>query len=1582
MPSFVLYVSLVMLSVVAPWCRASDALPANTAALPAGESLAWGREPVVAVSAKRSEIVLNGLWQFVPNQGDRPVMPQGGWGWMRVPGSWRTGGWPGVFGGMVAPGDAPAWKDFGEGEAVTAGWYQRPLRVPAEWAGRRILIDLERVSTDATVYLDGAVVGTVTWPTGRIDLSAVIKPGTEQQLTMLVLASSGAAEFTNFMGTATAQVTKVKANTLSRGLIGDVILSSLPQGPEISEVFVKPTVEGGTRMDLEVTVEGVSSAAKATLVATLLDMAGTKVGSYEAPVALAAVASQTLTAGWPVPNAKLWDLGQPNLYQVEVAIRGATVTDSQRVRFGFRQLRIDGRRFILNGTEIRFRPTLSSTNLYFPDVIREQFAERLRQGFNLIELWPGSVQRRGSDDYQDVVARVADEQGCFFTGILPHLGDHIDGKGLDAAAVKDALRPYRRLRNHPSIMMWGSSGNYFGHNTDQDPRNVGRRGFADSDPEYVKRAAFGNQGLAIYRAMDPTRPQFTHHGGDVGDLHTCNNYLNLMPMQEREEWLSAWSLTGTMPFWPVEFETPLNLSLERDRNNHESADTSEPLMSEYCASYFGERVYGQEPAAYRAQMVSGYEGAARWRFRAVSMNEAPAFQDLQVLNQRAVWRSWRTIGSTILPLPWHEGYAQRSVGREKVLSAPFVLGSRGPWTPSQNKDQRQDLPAAKALGGFDPQGAGGATLAYIAHLPSTDPASLVAKDHHVVAGAAVRKTILLINDERGERPWTASWTASCDGRTIGEGKQAGKLPPSGRSEVAISFAAPATATARATVSIAMTATIGDRPHSDRFDLQVYPVITPAATTVLTVDPEGATTAALAEVGVTATAWDGRPAPGRVVVIGRRALATPAARAFDLAAHLAAGGRIVVMAQERAWYEQGQGLRTAAWSSRRVFTVPTMQQHAVVAGLDDDDLRDWNGAGSGIDPTPAPVYEEESHGVPRHGWKWGNAGTVCGLALEKPHHGAWRPLLQCEFDLAFTPLLELPCGPGLMLWCTLDLEGRSKPDPAARLILRRLVDHAAGYAGEVPRREGAFLGNPELARSLRLSGDVSKVLPEDLRPVVIAPDAQVTDADLQAWIKRGGRALVLVNAETPRLGFTVRTEPACLGSLVPPTWPECRGLAASDLRLRNAAAMPLLGAAPAGGELAADGLLGRLAIGSGVAIVTTIDPQALPASEKSYFRLSQWRWARSLAQLAGNLGIAARLDDKAQLADLSHDAPRRLAGTWLMKAERPLPPAPTGKPYADTPTFSAALATEDSSSWWPMPVPGAWEKNPPQFDGAIWVRRHVDIPADWAGKKLIVELGPIDDHDQVWFQGQKIGGMGKENPDAWQTARSYSVAPNLVAAGSAVIAVRIFDWFGGGGFSAKSPADMRLRRADGQGQPLVIGGAWQARIEHSFPPAKSPGELLDPGIDALAKRWHEPAFDDSSWQTLLLPAMFEDAFANIDGAVWLRTTIEVPAQWAGRDLELGLGRIADQATVFVGGKELGRFAGTSDVVCRIPAALAKAGPMPIAIRVFNRQGPGGLLGTAGDVVLALPGNVAGSPWYERGYITDFNTGDDPFRYYRW
>jgi beta-galactosidase len=122
--------------------------PLQDAVLSADKMPRWGEESVTVISAARGEISLNGLWKFLPAEGPATRDPKVGWGYIKVPGNWKDGGT------LVARGQGDPWKTWKPDESPAA-WYERTIRVPADWKGRSILLDIDRVSTDAVVYVDG-----------------------------------------------------------------------------------------------------------------------------------------------------------------------------------------------------------------------------------------------------------------------------------------------------------------------------------------------------------------------------------------------------------------------------------------------------------------------------------------------------------------------------------------------------------------------------------------------------------------------------------------------------------------------------------------------------------------------------------------------------------------------------------------------------------------------------------------------------------------------------------------------------------------------------------------------------------------------------------------------------------------------------------------------------------------------------------------------------------------------------------------------------------------------------------------------------------------------------------------------------------------------------------------------------------------------------------------------------------------------------------------------------------------------------------------------------------------------------------
>jgi len=111
---------------------------------------------------------------------------------------------------------------------------------------------------------------------------------------------------------------------------------------------------------------------------------------------------------------------------------------------------------------------------------------------------------------------------------------------------------------------------------------------------------------------------------------------------------------------------------------------------------------------------------------------------------------------------------------------------------------------------------------------------------------------------------------------------------------------------------------------------------------------------------------------------------------------------------------------------------------------------------------------------------------------------------------------------------------------------------------------------------------------------------------------------------------------------------------------------------------------------------------------------------------------------------------------------------------------------DEGSWQTVKLPSMWEEHSNYTEDNVygWFRRELTIPADLKGKDIFINVGKIDDADETYFNGVKVGGMGQFPPDyvtAWDILRYYKVPHEIIHyGGKNSIAVRVFDGIIGGG----------------------------------------------------------------------------------------------------------------------------------------------------------------------------------------------------------
>ncbi len=264
---------------------------------------------------------------------------------------------------------------------------------------------------------------------------------------------------------------------------------------------------------------------------------------------------------------------------------------------------------------------------------------------------------------------------------------------------------------------------------------------------------------------------------------------------------------------------------------------------------------------------------------------------------------------------------------------------------------------------------------------------------------------------------------------------------------------------------------------------------------------------------------------------------------------------------------------------------------------------------------------------------------------------------------------------------------------------------------------------------------------------------------------------------------------------------------------------------------------------------------------------------------------------------------------------------------------------DDSNWEEIYAPAPWEDEGFNgYDGFAWYRKKFD------GHKLDKEasyslnLGFIDDADEVYVNGQLIGFTGKMPPHfktAYTMERKYLLPDNIINfSGYNTIAVRVFDVTHAGG--------------------IIDGRLGIFRFQ------KNPFLLINlQGIWSFATSMDDkPISHASDWKKIIVPDEWEhQGYRGYDGFAWYKRTFEWSEKLANENLILLLGKIDDFDKVYLNGKLIGStndhepfglsHSYMKNRAYKIPRELLKKGVNTIEVLVEDMGNIGGIYeGTIG------------------------------------
>ena len=404
--------------------------------------------------------------------------PTGGWD---VPAAQGTAcATPACVEQLFAKGDA-WWSYHG------VSWFVKTVTIPADWQGKNVRLDIARARLRLEVFVNRKLAGydlCMESPC-RFDLSPFIQPGQPNEIAIRITNPGGSRGFNDCPQTRWGKHWLPSGRDFA-GL--DTVNLVATDPVHVESLFVmNQQPAGGKRLQVIATITNPTNApVAAEFTAEILPVAGGKslyTESWKAEIP--AGGGNAASAVFAVSEAKLWDVGDPNLYACRLTMKAGTSRDEISSRFGFRVFEVkadaDGKScFYLNGKRFRHRSAIDFG--FYAHAGMFATAEQIKRNVAAVQAigHNGTNLHRHIGEYRMLDA--ADEAGLVMYEEPGGLHQWQIGAGgaIQAGTLADKViqekvrRMALRGRNHPSLLIHNLSNedNFWGPQREQALRTI------------------------------------------------------------------------------------------------------------------------------------------------------------------------------------------------------------------------------------------------------------------------------------------------------------------------------------------------------------------------------------------------------------------------------------------------------------------------------------------------------------------------------------------------------------------------------------------------------------------------------------------------------------------------------------------------------------------------------------------------------------------------------------------------------------------------------------------------------------------------------------------------------------------------------------------------------------------------------------------------------------------------------------------------------------------------------------------------------------------------------------------------------
>ena len=1257
--------------------------------------------------------------------------------------------------------DKKTWKKM-----KAYGLYELEFQTPA--GSGQVLLNIAGCQYKADIYLNGTKLGTQGVYTNRFyPVGELLNKG---GMNTLKIALQGFLEQRNMFGE-----DGFSSSTIHGGIVHDIKLITLE-----NDIFLRFT---GLRTDIKkgeavFTVCAYNYKKDETAAELNLVLLKNKSEILNRTVSVKLPPGQSSHAiTVPLKGLKLWEPETPELYTVTLKVldrQGKVLYAAMPAETGFREVAYSGKDFMLNGhVATLFGDSAARINLLmyqcageYPELIVKNLRAMGFTMTNILEFQTQAATLQAADKYGLMLMPVYRPDAEFIFQKYAHFSGLtiLEGKKIPAEEIEQFKQQFRDFTEYyalsPSVIGYARFFNWLCDcEKAYNPHLAGR-----CEKNSSEKADFADMILEESKKIDPSKINYYHHAGGRGPVYTHNRYWSSgVPLQEKCDFMKLWAedkSSDKMPYMVTEgFMFPGYPGIYPKWG----VSLKNPAWRGFSAPYMIRQI---------GTISNGTEA-----YFSDKLNVKSLYKDLEkdILRETSSYRYYGVMGH-LLHTDSYAGYIPGKPYKVKNKvsdTIPGFVSSVSIWDTQYPALELTDI------GRMLKHSFSGFTFFIMG---AKDAPTQV--EHNYFAGEKLRKTILVINETGLERDVKILVAIKIGDKEIFRKELNAELEPGARKLIPFSATLP-DLTEKTHAAVCAEIAGSREPDVQNFDISIFPsyikkIENPGSTAFY--DESDSLDNMLRLYGIKGMNLKDLKSLDSVklLVVGCDSLTinfSKLAKELKLADWIDNGGRIIVMEQNAPRF---MNLNADPRRARNAFIVNA--KHPVFAGLDDRDFADWTGKSSLLKEFPPAET----------GFHWSNpivtstAGIVSSLPLEKPHCGPFIPLLESGFDLQFSPLMEARAGKGLIIISQLDLKGHIGVDPAGTQFMGNLLKYVM-TAAEPSALKWIYAGSAQGLEFLAKELCDTAVLgtEKDIASaggIILGPESakKLTAADIEKALKRGATVMCLPFEGTEKLLpvkvkiIDCKIESAYKNAV------DAAGrklpVSISDLFWQDKIAFK-------GWDIAGNNpLIDEIAWDSGRIIYCRVNPADFKGH---YFQMKAYRlWSALLNYCA----IPAR-SVAASFYSCRDDGFINLSNSAYFKIDA------ENKGLKEK--WMAPVVS--MQGWKKIVVPGAWEKTPflenfgpvdpvpaaINYDGIAWYRFSVEIPERFRGFTAILHTGKIDDYDTTWFNGEKIGSMGKEfGGQVCTLQRVYRVPENVIKYGKEnTIAIRVEDIQGDGGITA-------------------------------------------------------------------------------------------------------------------------------------------------------------------------------------------------------